>query len=115
MIRWLKRAASDLPRMENNIKRLEDLKEELHQLRLFAPLSQSGAFLRISEIVDKQVVRGLPRVRDILSAAHIGDHHQKVALDAPQRFVSLIEEAEVLIGHEISARMMELKKLKKDL
>jgi len=69
----------------------------------------------ISELVDEQVVKGMPRVRQLLQDAHIGEHHQKIALDAPQRFSSLIELAEEYTEREISAKIRELDKIKKDI
>jgi len=115
MVQWLKKSDSDIPRLERDIERLSDLKDKLHYLAKFAPLSQSGAFKIISELVDEQVVKGMPRVRQLLQDAHIGEHHQKIALDAPQRFSSLIELAEEYTEREISAKIRELDKIKKDI
>lgn len=108
---WAKVAISDYTLLRKNIQDLGRLKEQLHHLSRFATLSHSGAFNVISNLVEDKIVKSIPTVKQLLDQAYMGDHHQKVALDAPQRFAVLIEEAEFAVEREIVKKGKELKEM----
>lgn len=108
---WLVRIASDEARLARNVERLEDLRKSVHELAYFGVASQSGGFTILQELLDNRIVLGRPRVLAKLKEALIGENNQKVVLDAPTRFQSILFEAEDLIKKEIGKENQTLRKL----
>ncbi len=109
---WLKKIAlSDRIRMENNIKRLQALKDKVHDLGFFAVASQSGGYTVLKSLLDDRLVKGREKVYDKLTSALVGENNQKLILDAPTRFQGLMVEAEELINREIGKEQKELREL----
>jgi hypothetical protein len=115
-LNWLQKVSfSDIQRVERNIRRLQTLKQTVHDLGYLAIASNSGGFLALQELLDDQLIKGRPAVHSKLKDAFIGENGQKVALDAPTKFQNLMVEAEGLIQNEIGKEIKALRKLNKEL
>lgn len=113
---WLQKLSrSDKERVEQNIQRLQTLKQKVHDLGYFAIASNSGGFTVLQELLDDQLVKGRPRVHAKLNEALVGENNQKVALDAPMRFQKIMVEAEALVQREIVKEIKELRKITKEM
>ena len=109
---WLEKTAlSDKDRIENNIQRLSDLKDKVHDLGYFVTSSHSGGYFVLEDLLKTQIVKGREQVRDKLNEALTGENNQKIALDAPNRFEAIMREAEQIIEYEIGKEKRELKGL----
>lgn len=108
---WFTRIASDKSRLMNNIVRLEDLQNKVHDLAWFATASGSGAFTALKRILTNHITLGHPIILAKLKEALIGENNQKIALDAPLRFRNIMFETEVIISREIGKIQSELRKL----
>lgn len=110
MINWLhKISESDIERINRNILRLEELKHSVHELGYFVFASQGGGYVSLKTILEDKLVRGRPRIWDKLNEAVIGENNQKLALDAPSKFQTIMVEAESLILHEINREKKNLR------
>jgi len=109
---WLvKVARSDRVRLESNIKRLEALKNKIHELGFYVVSSQSGGYEFLKTVLEENLVLGRPLVYEKLKQALIGENNQKLALDAPTRFQGIMKEAEELIYIEIMKEHRALRDL----
>jgi hypothetical protein len=113
---WLyKKAETDRERIKDNIKRLEDLSKRVHDLSFFVVASQSGGYEVLKAILDENIVKGHPLIKNKLSEALIGENNQKIALDAPLRFQQIIHDAEKIIKIETSKERTKLSELDSEL
>jgi hypothetical protein len=109
---WLEKTAlTEVGRIQRNISRLEELKSKVHDLGNFVVSSNSGGYSYLKQLVDDKLVLGRQKVHDKLKEALIGENNQKIALDAPTRFQSIMVEAEALINNEIVKEQRDLKEL----
>lgn len=109
---WFQRLAlSEKSRIERNISRLDSLCSCVHDLGYFAIASNSGGYEVLQRLLEDSVVRGRDLVEKKLRSALIGENNQKVVMDAPTRFQSIMIEAEGLIKREISKEQRALRKL----
>ena len=108
---WLVNAASDEARMQNNIERLVNLKEEVHDLAYFVVASPSQGHEKIKGLVEDRLVKGRPPVHEALTRALWNENSQKLALDAPNRCQGILLEAENVIAIEADKEERSLKKL----
>lgn len=109
-----KTAYSDINRTESNISRLERLRSQVHDLGHFAMASNGGGFMVLQQLLEDRLVLGRPKVHEKLKTALIGENNQKIVLDSPMRFQSIMVEAEELIKREIGKEQKALKKLETD-
>lgn len=109
---WFQRLAlSEKARIERNVHRLEALRSRVHDLGYFAVASNSGGYKVLQQLLDDNVVRGRPLVEEKLRSALIGENNQKVVMDAPTRFQSIMVETEQIIRREIGKEQRALRKL----
>ncbi len=106
---WFIRIASDSVRISRNIKRLEELKNTVHELADFCLASQGGSYQMLKELLQHRLVLGRPLIHSKLQEALIGENNQKVALDAPTRFQRILHESEILINSEINKEYKALR------
>lgn len=112
---WFKKVAkTEVERITRNILRLESLRSIVHDLSLFVVSSNSGGYEVLKNLLGEQIVLGRPRVHAKLQSALVGENNQKLALDAPMKFQSIMVEAEKLIIGEIGKERRELRKLKSE-
>lgn len=98
---WFIKTASDEARLANNIERLEELRQQVHDLAYFGTASGSGGYVALQRLLARKVVLGRPVVEKKLKEALIGENNQKIAIDAPTRFQKILLEAESLVQFEI--------------
>jgi len=107
---WMKKvSASDRIRVEKNINRLEYLRSQVHDLAFFVMSSQSGGLQALSSLLETSLVKGRDRVHAKMEQAMVGENNQKLALDAPHRFQTIMLEAEELINVEIAEEKKSLR------
>ncbi len=98
---FYKIAISEKLRIERNVLRLENLRSKVHDLGYFAIASNSGGHQALLDLLDEKIVLGRPLVRQILEQGLEGENNQKLALDAPNKFHSIMNVAETQISREI--------------
>ena len=109
---WLNKIAeSERDRITHNIERLQSVMDRIHKLGFFVIASQSGGYKELQDILEESIVRGRPVLWTKLNEANIGENHQKVALDNPLRFQSIMEQAEGIIIREIAKEQRAFKDL----
>lgn len=102
---------TEVDRISNNILRLENLLDRVHDLAYFAVASNSGGHTALEGLVQDKIVLGRPKIKDKMMTALVGENNQKIALDSPHRFQQIMFEAENLIKIEINQERKELAKL----
>lgn len=113
---WLKKIGeSDKVRVQNNIERLVALRKYVKELGDVGPLCQSAAHSSLEQLLGEKIVQGRPRVSQILSTAVNGENNQKVALDAPMRFRTILYQAADAIDREIEGEKRELTKINRSI
>jgi len=108
---WLTKIASDKARIINNIERLTELRQQIHDLAWFGTASGSGGHTALQSLLEHKVVLGRPLVEDKLKEALEGENNQKIALDAPLRFKEILLSAKKLVDTEINKERRELRSL----
>lgn len=112
---WFKKIArTEVERITRNILRLETLRSTVHDLSNFVVSSNSGGYEVLKGLLEDKIVLGRPMVYAKLQSALVGENNQKLALDAPMKFQSIMVDAEKLIIGEINKERRELRKLKSD-
>ena len=106
---WMKKvSARDRIRLEKNLRRLAHLKSVVHDLSYFVMASQSGGLQVLNNLLNDNLVKSREKIRLKLEQAMIGENNQKIALDAPHRFQTIMREAEEIIDVEIAEEKKEL-------
>lgn len=110
---WFVRAnkvETDDDRIMNNILRLENLKNVVHDLGYYVSASQSGGYLSLQKLLEDTLLIDKEKIWNKLNEANIGENNQKIALDSPFRFQNIMRQAEEMLAKEI---FQENKKLTK--
>lgn len=109
---WFQKLAfTDKERINRNIERLINLKDQVHKLSYFVVSSNSGGYKALRDLIDDSLIRGRPLIQAKLKSALIGENNQKIALDAPTRFQAIMHEGEEMIQREINRERKNLKEL----
>lgn len=112
---WLKKIAkTEQERIGYNIKRLESIRDLVHEMAYAAPCNPSGTFRTLEKLMNETIIKDREKVFKKMNSAYIGPHNQKIVLDAPMKFQKLMLEAEALIKKEIINENKKLKELSKE-
>lgn len=91
---WLfKKANSDKVRIKNNIDRLSVLRRQIEEAGKISVLCQSAAYEMLRKIINEKIVQGRPDILNFLTSALQGENNQKIVLDSPNRFRSILYKA----------------------
>lgn len=106
---WLlKIARTERERIQNNIIRLENLLSDVHRLGDYIIATQSGGFAVLQELLELPLVKGRPHIEKKMQEA-LGNEHQKLPLDNPQKSKQKLREAEELIKIELNRERKKFK------